>query len=132
MSKGRKRKPFTKLLRNVENSGSRARAMTKKRLGKFIEIKINENDLQELWNKQGGKCYWLNIPLDLNWLYEKWHPLAPSVDRLEEAKGYVKDNIVISSRMANLGRLKYDIDKFKDIIKYISDNLLLTKINNNV
>ena len=54
MKRGRVRKPFTKLLRNVLNSGSRARAMTKKRLGKFIEVEIDENDLEDLWNKQNG------------------------------------------------------------------------------
>lgn len=119
MKRGRARKPFAKLLRNVLNSGSRARAMTKKRLGKFIEVEINENDLEDLWNKQNGKCYWLNIDLKLDWLYKKWHPLAPSVDRLDESKGYEKNNIVICARITNLGRLKYDINKFPDIISYM-------------
>lgn len=127
MSKGRKRKPFTKLLRNVQNSGSRARAMTKKRLGKFIEVKINENDLQELWNKQNGKCHWLSISLELDWLYQKWHPFAPSVDRISEGLGYVKENIVICSRITNLGRQKCEPEKFRTHINFLKEQIFKQK-----
>jgi len=57
--------------------------------------------------------------MNLDLLYSKWHPLAPSADRLDESKGYHKDNIVICTRLSNLGRQRYNIDKFHEIAEYL-------------
>jgi hypothetical protein len=94
MKRGRKRNPFLKLLAHIKNSGGRARAMTKSRLGQKIPVGVTEEDLRRIYEKQNARCFWFNVPLDLNLLYEKWHPLAPSADRLDESKGYYKDNEV--------------------------------------
>jgi hypothetical protein len=119
MKRGRKRNPFLKLLAHIKNSGGRARAMTKSRLGQKIPVGVTEEDLRRIYEKQNARCFWFNVPLDLNLLYEKWHPLAPSADRLDESKGYYKDNIVICTRFANLGRQRYDINKFHNIVDYL-------------
>lgn len=123
MKRGRVRKPFSKMLRNMLASGHRAKTMTKKRLGQDLEIKITEKELEEVFVHQESKCFWFNIKLNLDWLYEKWHPLAPSVDRLDETKGYLKDNIVICARIANLGRQKCDLNKFRSIIDHIKNEI---------
>ena len=67
--------------------------------------------------------YWLDIPLDPEWVNESWHPLALSIDRLECGGDYVKDNIVICCRLANVGRSRFNKDKFVDVIDYIRANL---------
>lgn len=119
MKKGRKRNPFLKLLAHIKNSGGRARAMTKSRLGQKIPVGVTAEDLEEIYKKQNGRCFWFNVPMDLNLLYVKWHPLAPSADRLDESRGYYKNNIVICTRLSNLGRQRYDINKFHEIADYL-------------
>ena len=84
--------------------------------------------LEEVWKEQGEVCYWFNIPLDFNLLYNDhpdWlpkHPMAPSVDRIDDSKDYTKDNIVICCRFANLGRNIYPFEKFHDVIKMIMEH----------
>lgn len=115
MKSGRKRNPFLKLLNNIKNSGGRARAMTKSRLGHKIPVSVTAEDLREIYEHQNARCFWFNIPMNLDLLYISWHPLAPSADRLDESRGYDKDNIVICTRLSNLGRQRYDINKFHEI-----------------
>ena len=87
-------------------------------------IDFDADDLKDIfYNKQGGKCYWLDIPLDPEWTNESYHPLALSVDRIKCGEDYTKDNIVICSRMSNVGRSKYDENKFKEVISYIKAKL---------
>ncbi len=77
------------------------------------EISITIEDLKEAWKKQNGKCYWLKIDMSLEDLFVTRSPFAPSVDRLDSSAGYHKDNIVLCSRFANLGRGAYDGDDFR-------------------
>lgn len=119
MKRGRKRNPFSKLLNNIKNSGGRARAMTKSRLGQKIPVSVTAQDLEEIYQNQNARCFWFNVPMDLDLLYSKWHPLAPSADRLDESQGYHKNNIVICTRLSNLGRQRYNIDKFHEIAEYL-------------
>lgn len=119
MKSGRKKNPFLKLLNNIKNSGGRARAMTKSRLGQKIPVSVTAEDLREIYEHQNARCFWFNVPMNLDLLYVSWHPLAPSADRLDEGKGYDKDNIVICTRLSNLGRQRYDINKFHEIAEYL-------------
>ena len=120
-------KAFKKLWRNVNMSSvhgaSGARTDTNPKLSGRIrkgnqstrrhEISITIEDLKEAWKKQNGKCYWLKIDMSLEDLFVTRSPFAPSVDRLDSSVGYHKDNIVLCSRFANLGRGAYDGDDFR-------------------
>ena len=87
---------------------------------------LNEQDLQDIWDAQNRTCYWFNIPLDFNLLfndyehYKSKHPLAPSVDKKDDTKDYTKDNVVICCRFANFGRNVYPFEDMKELV-----NLLL-------
>lgn len=58
--------------------------------------------LLELFDKQKGLCAYFNVPLKI--VNTKKHPLKPSLDRIDNSKGYTKDNIVLCCLMANMGR----------------------------
>jgi hypothetical protein len=89
---------------------------------KELEVNINWEDLKNQYHKQNGKCYWLNITLNLSNNLISWHPLACSCDRLNNEIGYTKDNIVISSRFANLGRGAANQDLFRSSLNEILEN----------
>ena len=76
---------------------------------------INVTDIEELYKKQNGLCYWFKIPLlpsDKN-----KHPQQPSLDRLDRDKGYTKDNIVLSCYSANIGRNENSLETWENFLK---------------
>lgn len=129
---------FKRLLKNVEMSsvsgaaGMRTDTNPKKsgrmRIGnqstKRHEVTITEQDLRLLWEKQDGRCYWLKIKMSLKDLYVAHSPFAPSVDRIDNTKGYHLDNIVLCTRFANKGRGAYNSDDFatrlNDLLKELN------------
>jgi hypothetical protein len=138
-----RRKPFGKLISIIQKD-----AMRKDSNGNFTilpgsstnilkmkqsswkppELHITSDDLNTIWERQNGLCYWFKIPLDLNLLYKdhidyyKRHPLAPSVDRLDNDGHYTIDNVVICSRFANMGRGPYPADRFQLLINSLKEN----------
>lgn len=78
------------------------------------EIHITIDDLKEQWKKQNGKCYWLRIDMSLPDLMVSRSPFAVSVDRLDSSGHYTKDNIVLTTRFANLGRGAYSGEDFQE------------------
>lgn len=131
---------FKKLLKNVQMSavsgaaGMRTTTNPKKsgriRVGnqstKRHEVTITESDLRRLWQQQDGRCYWLKIKMLLNDLYIPHSPFAPSVDRIDNTRGYHLDNIVLCSRFANKGRGSYSNIDFVNKL-----NSLLEEVNSN-
>lgn len=99
-------------LSSIRSCCSNGTKNTKKTRDKSINTKY----LRELFDSQGGKCYWLGISLDPT-RQDKLR--TPSIDRLDNNVGYEKGNIVISSRFANLGRGNVDKDLFSLFIKSI-------------
>ena len=94
-----------------------------------LKVSIDADYLEQLFDQQGGKCYWLGIPLDPSRIFIKKHPLAMSVDRLDNKKGYVPGNVVIACRMINLGKLDYPSDEFSRVISEVKDFFLEEKRN---
>ena len=91
------------------------------------DITITLDDIKEQWKNQNGICYWLDIEMSLADLAISRSPFAPSVDRLDSSRGYHKDNIVLCTRFANLGRGAYDNDDFKPrLISLLGKRRVLT------
>jgi len=78
------------------------------------EITITIDDLKEQWYKQEGKCYWLGIDMSLEDLFVSRSPFAVSVDRIDSSGGYSKNNIVLTTRFANVGRGAYQGEDFQE------------------
>ena len=55
------------------------------------ESEITIEYLIELWEKQRGRCYYLNIPMNT---CGEWQV---SVERIDNGKGYTRDNIVLTT-----------------------------------
>jgi hypothetical protein len=88
------------------------------------EVTIDEDYLDKLFHGQSKRCYWLGTLIELSDVFVKDHPLAPSVDRLNNDMGYVPGNVVIASRFANTGRRCVDdIFFLSHIIPRISEDM---------
>ena len=74
---------------------------------------VNTKTLKELKKIQKGLCYWLKIPIDFSY---KDVLRKPSLDRLDNSKGYTIDNIVLSTVFANTGRRDADSLIFKEFL----------------
>ena len=97
--------PFKRLLKNVKTSanyGPKGGSVDYEYEEKVVEF--DDEDLREIFHRQGGRCYWSDVELEPTDIFVTYHPLAMSVDRIDNTKGYTLDNIVISSRLYNLGR----------------------------
>lgn len=123
--------PFKKLLRHCKISGRRRFLYNN---GEQPKVMICENDLKQIWIEQAGKCFWFDVPLDLGLLFDthpEWlpfHPMAPSIDRKDDKGEYIKENIVICCRFANLGRCVYPFDKTKKMIQTLKGELVQPRL----
>lgn len=70
-------------------------------------------------NDQGGRCYWMpNYKIDPMLIFEIHQPMAMSLDRLDNSRGYFLDNIVITVTGINRMRNECPADKFRIILDY--------------
>jgi hypothetical protein len=86
-------------------------------------VTITAADLERQFNKQRKKCYWFGIELNPLDIFTVRYPLAMSVDRIDNTKGYIKNNILITCRLANLGRQNCSPDVFKEVIKKLLNKI---------
>lgn len=114
---------------------SAARSDAKKRLSKGRTeagvCNIIREDLINIWNRQNGKCYYSNIPMNLKQCSD-W---MCSLERLDNDKGYTIDNIALVCHEFN-NENKWTLEKIARMIfsvyEYHDDVLLLKEINNSL
>jgi hypothetical protein len=85
------------------------------------EVDIDVDYIDFLFEKQNGKCYWFGVDLIPSNI--KKHPQQPSLDRLDNNLGYVRDNVILSCYSANIGRNETDKNIWVDFIKQIKPNI---------
>jgi hypothetical protein len=84
-------------------------------------VDIDVDYINFLFEKQKGKCYWFGVEL-LPSLTRK-HPQQPSLDRLDNNLGYIKDNVILTCYSANIGRNETDKKTWIEFIKQINPNI---------
>lgn len=88
---------------------------------KNLEFSITVDDVKDLYKNQSGRCYWFGVGLEPSLIPR--HPFQPSIDRLDNNKGYVKSNIVLCCYVANIGRNKNNISDWKDFLLIVANNI---------
>lgn len=79
---------------------------------------ISAKDVVDQYNKQQGLSYFLKIPLDIT-MKDKLS--CVSIDRIDNDKGYTKDNFTLVTRFENMGR---NINSFEDMIKFSNEKIV--------
>lgn len=92
----------------------RTRQTGQKRKSISRDKNINGAFLEELKEKQKGLCYWLKIPIDFS-MKDKLR--KPSLDRLDNLKGYEVGNVVLTTVFANTGRRDATTDEMEIFVK---------------
>jgi len=111
-----------KLISNIRFGQTRNAARKNKGQGLTVkDIELTPDDLIRKFQDQDGKCHWSDIALDESYNYITRHPLAISVDRLENKKGYTFDNVALTLRVFNLGKASYTGD-FSHVVQIIKES----------
>lgn len=82
-----------------------------------LENTLTVSDINEMFDKQNGLCYWFKVPLIPS--SHKKHPQQPSLDRLDRDKGYTKENVVLCCYSANIGRNENDLHTWTSFINLL-------------
>lgn len=103
---------------------------TIKHIKRRSQIKKYDFDLTEEWIKEqfnkNNKSHYTNIEMFSN--TKAYNPFQPSIDRIDNNKGYTQDNCVLCCVAENYGRGDTDYDKFK---KWIYNNFIKKETINN-
>lgn len=85
------------------------------------DFNLDVDYINHLFELQNGKCYWFGVELTPSPI--KKNPNQPSLDRLDNKKGYIKGNVVLSCYSANIGRNETDEKNWIDFVKKIKPNI---------
>jgi transcription elongation factor Elf1 len=88
---------------------------------KNIEHDLTVFDIDEIFEKQNGLCYWFNVPLIPS--KKSKNPQQPSLDRLNRDLGYTKDNVVLTCYSANIGRNENTVEEWEIFLKILKINI---------
>ena len=92
----------------------------------MVDHNINGTFLESLKKEQNGMCYWLNIPIDFT-IKDKLR--KPSLDRLDNSKGYEIGNVVLTTVFANTGRRDATIKEMKGFVDSYLQRLYMSRFN---
>lgn len=80
------------------------------------KFSITLDDLKKAWKRQSGKCHWSGIDMELPPGTRKEPNLNKvSVDRTDNAKGYIANNIVLVTWQVNQGKGTGSVKQFKNM-----------------
>tara|TARA_Y100000114_G_C11536992_1_gene220749 strand:- start:119 stop:523 length:405 start_codon:yes stop_codon:yes gene_type:complete len=129
MKQKKPRNPFLKMMQNTRSIAFVRSKSTSGISGEVMRkqhgISIDENDVEKQFFKQNGKSDMLGIDIDPMDVFTPWYPLAPSIDRIDNSKGYTVDNFVINTRFENLGMQNCDPRYYDYVVE-----VLMNKRNN--
>ncbi len=117
-------KDAKKIYQNIKFSNSRNCWLRSNGENRVItEITLTPEDLIRKYEEQNGLCYWSELQLKPEFNYIKRHPLAISVERVDNSKGYTYENIKLVIRMFNLGRCSYQGD-FHEVVENLKTRII--------
>lgn len=84
----------------------------RKKTDRVLEFDLDGAFLNELWDKQGGKCAASGMSMQ----HQLRHICSASVDRINNDGGYTRDNVRLVCKWANLARGSHTVEEFAAVI----------------
>ena len=84
-----------------------------------FEFLITKEYAWSLYEKQNGKCFYTQLPINLN---TRNYSMTASIDRIDSNKGYIEDNIVWVHKDINIMKNKFSKEYFLMLCKKIVEN----------
>jgi hypothetical protein len=81
---------------------------------------LTEQYLQNLWNKQEGKCCFTGIQMSLHGRRKEKHPTTASLDRIDSLFGYIEGNVQFVCLSLNLAKNDFTNEEFIDFLNMLS------------
>jgi hypothetical protein len=81
---------------------------------------ITAKDVRELMDIQDGLCALSGQPIRFP-LSSKFSTVTASIDRIDNSKGYTKDNIQLVHKKINMLRGKLGVEEFVDLCKMVAE-----------
>ena len=87
-----------------------------KRNTRVLDNNLSPEYIETIFNNQNKCDYYTGLP------FEKYSQI--SIDRIDSDKGYIEGNIVLTTAYINIMKNDLSINKFKEIISQIANNLI--------
>ncbi len=85
------------------------------------ECTITADLVLQLLAEQGGKCALTGLDLDLRPSPDNGRrPFAPSIDRIDNSRGYVDGNVRITSVIANVAAADWSAEDFQKMCEAVA------------
>jgi len=92
-------------------------------------MNIDNNCLEEIWSRQGGRCAISGIELIINkGRKSDKHLRLASLDRIDSTKGYLKGNVRFIAVPLNYAKNDYDNDEFSEFLIEVARGVLSVNI----
>jgi len=106
----RSEKPFHSRLTSLRSSAKK----------RNLQFNLKVSDLEDLWEKQNGLCFYSKKKMDLL-AGDKKNTF--SVDRIDSTKGYIVNNVVLCRWIVNLMKNDMNVDEFINEVKILNENM---------
>lgn len=95
---------------------SDAKSRCRKRSGEAAQFELGRKEIENMWEKQQGLCYYSNIPMTFK---DSW---KVSLERLDQNLGYTKDNtVLICFEFQN--QCNWSHDKITEMLSILDQNI---------
>lgn len=101
---------------NIATTLYRQHLHSSKYRNKTKEFELTVEDIQEVLDKQECKCFYTGLK------FENKDGRRPSIDRVDSAKGYTKDNIVITLGVVNLMKRDLELNEFIELCSQVANH----------
>lgn len=84
---------------------------------------LTPQDVREMWDEQGGFCYWFHVPMQWRDGVGPRNPMIPTIDRTDNARGYVRSNCVLACWGANAAKGSCDLESWEEFLAFLAIGL---------